>query len=152
MEAPIRALAWMEMAMVFRLSQAPAPGVTAAAAMRAEVAEEADRFFRGVVEGAALEQTAFRLRDRSLHTSVLVASLPPVTVVSSFPAVAVMSSLPAVPVATVQAAEVQELSLLGLQMKSTGKPATVATAVAVAAEPAPERLIFSTPYKEVSGA
>ncbi len=61
-------------------------------------------------------------------------------------------SLPAVTVEMAQAAEVGELSPLRRQMTWTGKPAAVATAVVVAAEPAPERMIFRTPYKEVSAA
>ncbi len=80
MEVQIRTLAWMEMGMVFRSSQAPAAGVTAAGATRAEAEEGADCLFRGVAEGAALEQTEAQLKERSLHLLVLVPSLPAVTV------------------------------------------------------------------------
>jgi hypothetical protein len=141
MEVQIRALAWMEMGMVFRLPQPPAAGVTAAGATRAEAAEGADRP-RGVAEGAALEQTEAHLKDRSLRLSIL-----PMSVKSLM-----RLSLPAVTEEMARAAEVEELSPLRWQMRWTGKPAAVATAVAVAAEPAPERLIFRTPYKEVLGA
>ncbi len=61
-------------------------------------------------------------------------------------------SLPAVTVEMAQGVEVEELSPLRRQMTWTGKPAAVATAVAVAAEPAPAGLIFGTAYKEVWGA
>ncbi len=133
-EVQIRALAWMEVGMVFRFSQVPAAGVTAAGTTRAEVGEAADRLSPGVAEEAALEQTEAQLKERSLHSLVLIHSLPAVTV------------------ETVQAVEVEELCWSRRQMRWTGKPAAVATAVAVAAEPAPARMIFRTPCKEVWGA
>jgi hypothetical protein len=87
-----------------------------------------------VAGGAALEKAEARLKERFLHSSALVPSLLAVTVEMA------------------QAAEVEELSPLRRQMAWTGTPAAVATAVAVAAEPAPERPMLRTPYKAVWGA
>ncbi len=94
MEVQIRALAWMETAMVFRSPRAPAAGVTAAGATRAEAAEGADRP-RGVAAGAAPEQTEAHLKEWWLNSSVLIPSLP------------------AAMVEMAQAAEVEESSPLG---------------------------------------
>jgi hypothetical protein len=104
-----------------------------------------------VAEGAALDRAGSKLKEISLRASEQ-SSVHPSLLAASLSALMMLPSLPAVTVEMAQAAEGRELSPLRRQMRWTGKPAAVATAVAVAAEPAPGLLILRTPYKEVSGA
>ncbi len=92
--------------------------------------------------GGSFGENGIQPRGSILYASVL----SPLNFESSM-----RQSLPAGGAEMAQAAEVGELSSLIRQMAWTGRPAALATAVAAAAEPAPEDMMIRTPYKEVRG-